>query len=83
MIKNGCYCRYATPGSDQLNGRTLAQGEWDRRNNWLLAGMRIAVIGKPERHVLAATRSAVSRTVPVQAMIAALQTEAGPGSGAR
>ncbi len=46
MIKNGCYCRYATPGSDQPIRRTLAQGEWDRPNNWLLAGMRIAVIGK-------------------------------------
>ncbi|MGH3256664.1 MAG: LysR family transcriptional regulator [Streptosporangiaceae bacterium] len=47
-----------------------------------VAVRRLHRANQPERHVLAATRSAVSRTVPVQAMIAALQTEAGRGSGA-
>lgn len=33
---------------------------------------------QPERHVLAVTRPTISGTVPVQAMITALQAEAGP-----
>jgi DNA-binding transcriptional LysR family regulator len=39
-----------------------------------VAVRRLHRASQPERHVLAATRPAVSRTVPVQAMIAALQT---------
>jgi DNA-binding transcriptional LysR family regulator len=46
-----------------------------------VAVRRLQRASQPERHVLAATRSAVSRTKPIQAMIAALQAEAGTGSG--
>ena len=41
-----------------------------------LAARRLHPASQPERHVLAATRPATSNTVPVQAMITALQAEA-------
>ena len=41
-----------------------------------VAVRRLHPAGQPERHVLAVTRPAVSSTVPVQAMITALQAEA-------
>jgi DNA-binding transcriptional LysR family regulator len=42
-----------------------------------VAVRRLQRASQPERHVLAATRPAISGTAPVQAMIAALQAEAG------
>ena len=42
-----------------------------------VAVRRLQHASQPERHVLAVTRPAISRTVPVQAMITALQAEAG------
>jgi DNA-binding transcriptional LysR family regulator len=41
-----------------------------------VAVRRLHHAGQPERHVLAATRPAISGTVPVQAMMTALQAEA-------
>jgi hypothetical protein len=41
-----------------------------------VAVRRLHHANQPERHILAATRRTISGTVPVQAMITALQAEA-------